>query len=86
MKSVADLLTRSAEELRAFRAIEKAAPFDADWLDRLADRLDATRSLSPEKIEREVKAVARILADSGPLDAAPSLWLTVDALRRKGGL
>ena len=87
MTSISALLAQGADELRRFQATASAAPFDSAWLSRLANRIGAASALDADGLEREVKAIAHALVDSGPMDeqAAPSFWLVVDALQRKAG-
>jgi len=85
MTAISELLAKGAEELRRFQNTPDATPFDTARISRLADRLAAASSLAPDKIEREVHAIAHSFVDSGPMDeqAAPSFWLVVDALQRR---
>jgi hypothetical protein len=85
MTEISELLAKGAEELRRFQRTPDAAPFDTAWLSRLADRLAAAGSLAPDKVERQIHAIAHSFIDSGPMDeqAAPSFWLVVDALQRR---
>ena len=85
MAAISELVAKGAEELRRFKDTPGATPFDAAWLDRIADRLSAASSLTSDKMEREIHTIAHFFIDSGPMDeqAAPSFWLAVDALQRR---
>lgn len=84
MNSVAALLSKGAEEIRAFAASPEAKHFAPDWLERIAMRLDGARLLPSDSIDREVQSIARMFLDSGPSwsEAAPSFGIVVDALHR----
>jgi hypothetical protein len=84
MKSVAMLLCKGAEEIRAFAESPEARHFTPDWLERIAARLEAASLLPSESIDREVQSIARLFLDSGPSwsEAPPSVGVAVDALHR----
>jgi len=80
------LLRQSAKEVREFeRSAPAATSFDTGWLEALAHRMEAASSLQDAAVlEREIKAIARAILDSGPIDGtvAPSLDRVLDALQR----
>lgn len=76
------LLVQGAQEIR--RHIQDAGQ-SSDWLEKIADRMEAASALVPKVAqEREMATISRMLIDSVPLDesTSPSFWVAVDAMQR----
>jgi hypothetical protein len=86
MSPYQQLLIRGAEEVREFeRSVLAAKSSERDWLESLARRIEAASSLQDaEALEREVKAIARSIIDSGPAVStfAPSFDRALDTMQR----
>lgn len=80
MASANELLKQAASEMRAFSYTRESSYWGAEWLFRLADRMESAASIAGFQQVREVDAIAHILADSGPnqREAAPSFWTVRD--------
>jgi hypothetical protein len=85
MSQYAALLRQGATEVREFQRSAEANSFGTVWLESLAMRLEAASSVvDPLAIEREIKAIARSITDSGPTsnNFSPSFAKALDALQR----
>jgi hypothetical protein len=86
MNRFSELLGRASEEVREYcRTSPDAAGYGIEWLQSLAQRMEAASSLdSDAAIEREIDGLAHSIIDSGPLtaDFAPSFGDALDALQR----
>jgi len=86
MSQFTHLLRKGADEVRDYcRTSPDAQTFGSEWLQSLAQRMEAASSLEREAdIEREMDALAYSIIDSGPLTGqfAPSFAQARDALQR----
>ena len=86
MSQFSHLLRKAADEVRDYcRTSPDAASFGIEWLQSLAQRMEAASSFdSDAAIEREMDALAYSIIDSGPLTGqfAPSFNQALDALQR----
>lgn len=82
MTAYAELLAKGAREIRHHN---ERAGLNSVWTEKIAVRMEAASALATDAAQkREIKAILRMLVDSGPFDesVSPSFSAAADAMQR----